>query len=137
MKAYIRTYGCQMNERDSENIAANFVESGWEITHDESQADVIVINTCSVREQAELKAIGKLSHILNFRKYKKSTLPIIGTTGCMAQNRGEEIAKILPEIDFVIGPRKTHLVADVAINLYNKKRWINLHQPILCKQNHL
>lgn len=121
MKAYIRTYGCQMNERDSENIAANFVENGWEITHDESQADVIVINTCSVREQAELKAIGKLSHILNFRKYKKSALPIIGTTGCMAQNRGEEIAKILPEIDFIAGPRKTHLVADIAIELYNKK----------------
>ncbi len=120
MKAYIRTYGCQMNERDSENIAANFVERGWEITDDESKADVIVINTCSVRAQAEQKAIGKLSHILSYRKWQKRNLPIIGVTGCMAQNRGESLSKTLPLLDFIAGPRKTHLVADIAISAFNK-----------------
>ncbi|MBE6414439.1 MAG: tRNA (N6-isopentenyl adenosine(37)-C2)-methylthiotransferase MiaB [Verrucomicrobiaceae bacterium] len=120
MKAYIRTYGCQMNERDSENIAANFVEKGWTITSVEDEADVIVINTCSVREQAEQKAIGKLSHLLSYRKWQKRNLPIIGVTGCMAQNRGEEIAKALPRIDFIAGPRKTHLVANIAIDIHNK-----------------
>ena len=109
-----------MNERDSENIAANFVERGWEITDDESKADVIVINTCSVREQAEQKAIGKLSHILSYRKWQKRNLPIIGVTGCMAQNRGESLSKTLPLLDFIAGPRKTHLVADIAISAFNK-----------------
>ena len=115
-----------MNERDSENIAANFVENGWEITFDENEADAIVVNTCSVREQAELKAIGKLGHILNFRKYNKSRLPIIGVTGCMAQNRGAKIAETLPEIDFIIGPRKTHTVAKVAAEIFRaaqSERW--------------
>lgn len=133
MKAYIRTYGCQMNERDSENIAANFVGLGWEITDTESDADAIVINTCSVREQAELKAIGKLGHILNFRKSTKRRLPIIGTTGCMAQNRGGEIARMLPDIDFVIGPRKTHTVAGVVDAIY-KKRAENGFAPADCAQ---
>ncbi|MBQ2721589.1 MAG: tRNA (N6-isopentenyl adenosine(37)-C2)-methylthiotransferase MiaB, partial [Opitutales bacterium] len=60
MKVYIRTYGCQMNDRDSEDIAVQFIERGWELTDDENQADVCIVNTCSVREQAEQKAIGKL-----------------------------------------------------------------------------
>ncbi len=126
-----------MNERDSENIAANFVERGWEITSDEAQADVIVINTCSVREQAEQKAIGKLSHLLSYRKWQKRLLPIIGVTGCMAQNRGESLTKSLPLIDFIAGPRKTHLVADIAIDAYNNvidKKFSskkNLHKPFI------
>lgn len=121
MKAHIRTYGCQMNERDSENIAANFVENGWQITDTEADADVIVVNTCSVREQAESKAIGKLGHLLTYRKSAGKTLPVIGTTGCMAQNRGADIAKTLPDIDFVVGPRKTHLVAKIAAEIFAEK----------------
>lgn len=108
-----------MNERDSENIAANFVENGWQIAPTEAEADAIVVNTCSVREQAEQKAIGKLSHLLSYRKWQKKHLPIIGVTGCMAQNLGADIAKALPLIDFVVGARKTHKVADIAASLYS------------------
>ncbi len=107
-----------MNERDSENIAANFVDLGWELSKDENEADAIVINTCSVREQAETKAIGKLSHILSARKSSGKALPVIGVTGCMAQNLGEEIVRRLPDIDFVIGSRKTHMVAETAAKIY-------------------
>ena len=77
-----------MNERDSENIAANFVERGWSITNNEDEADAIIVNTCSVREQAENKAIGKLGHLINYRNFTGKNLPVIGVTGCMAQNRG-------------------------------------------------
>ena len=77
-KALLRTYGCQMNERDSENIAAMFAERGWELTDDEDAADIIVINTCSVREQAEQKAIGKLWHLVSRRRWRGTFLPVIG-----------------------------------------------------------
>ena len=59
MKVYIKTYGCQMNERDSESAAAMLAEAGHQIVRTEKEADLIILNTCSVREQAELKAIGK------------------------------------------------------------------------------
>ena len=121
MKAHIRTYGCQMNERDSENIAANFVERGWSITNNEAEADAIIVNTCSVREQAENKAIGKLGHLINYRNFTGKNLPVIGVTGCMAQNRGGQLVKILPGLDFVAGARKTHKVADIAEQIYRQK----------------
>ena len=120
-KALLRTYGCQMNERDSENIAAMFAERGWELTDDEDAADIIVINTCSVREQAEQKAIGKLWHLVSRRRWRGTFLPVIGVTGCMAQNRGAKISDEVPGVDFILGARKTHLVADTAIGIYDKR----------------
>jgi len=120
-KALVRTYGCQMNERDSENIAAAFVERGWEITDDENVADIIVVNTCSVREQAEQKAIGKLWHLVSHRRAQKKVLPIIGVTGCMAQNLGAKIAEEVAGIDFIAGARKTHVVPDIAIKIYEQR----------------
>ncbi len=130
VKAYIRTYGCQMNDRDSENIAAQFIERGWEITDDENQADVAVVNTCSVREQAEQKAIGKLGHLIWLRKPFGKDFPVVGVTGCMAQNKGEDLVKLLPDIDFVAGARQTYKVADIAIDIYNKRKNGITHPPI-------
>ena len=59
-KVYINTYGCQMNERDSEQVSQMFVERGYTMTREEPDADVILMNTCSVRDQAEQKALGKM-----------------------------------------------------------------------------
>ncbi len=103
MKVYIKTYGCQMNERDSENLAALLEERGHEIAASEAEADVFVANTCSVREAAELKALGKLSRVASAKKAGK---PIIGVMGCMSQNRGAEIIKAVPRIDFIAGTRQ-------------------------------
>ena len=71
-KVFIKTYGCQMNERDSEAVMCNLLENGHEITENEDSADVILLNTCSVREKAEQKAIGKASRILNSSSEKKT-----------------------------------------------------------------
>jgi len=60
MKFYIKTYGCQMNERDSDSAAALLIEAGYELCESENDADIIIFNTCSVRDQAERKAVGKL-----------------------------------------------------------------------------
>ena len=122
MKVYLRTYGCQMNERDSDHIAAKFMALGCEIVDDWSIADIAVVNTCSVREQAEQKAIGKLGHLIDERRGRKSLFPVIGLTGCMAQNRGESILDILPQLDFVLGSRKTHIVADCAVEIWRERK---------------
>ncbi len=127
MKVFLRTYGCQMNERDSENIAAQFEEQGCKITDSEKEADICVVNTCSVREQAEQKAIGKLGHLVGLKTRKTrsgekiSGLPVVGVTGCMAQNLGEKLAQIVPEIDFALGTRKTHLVAETALRIARER----------------
>ena len=83
MKVFIKTYGCQMNERDSENLASQLKARGHEIAENERDADVFVANTCSVREAAEQKALGKLSRVAY---KKKNGFPIIGVMGCMSQN---------------------------------------------------
>ncbi len=111
-----------MNDRDSEDIAAQFLERGWEITDDETVADVSIVNTCSVREQAEQKAIGKLGHLVWARKCNKSDLPVVGVTGCMAQNRGAGLVKMIPDLDFVAGSKQTHRIAELAIDIYNKRK---------------
>lgn len=119
MKVYIKTYGCQMNERDSENLAAQLKLRGHEIARTEAEADVFVANTCSVREAAEQKAIGKL---LRISHKKKNGFPIIGVMGCMSQNRGAEIVKSVPKIDFIAGSRKTPYVADYIEEIAKRRK---------------
>ncbi len=105
IKVHIKTYGCQMNERDSEMVAALLKERGYTLTQSESQADIILINTCSVREKAESKALGKLG-LLTSQNHKEGKQKIIGVMGCMAQRLGEEIFKLLPKLDFAVGSHK-------------------------------
>ncbi|MBO5782460.1 MAG: tRNA (N6-isopentenyl adenosine(37)-C2)-methylthiotransferase MiaB [Opitutales bacterium] len=119
MKVYIKTYGCQMNERDSENLAAQLKLRGHEIAATEAEADVFVANTCSVREAAEQKAIGKL---LRISYKKKNGFPSIGVMGCMSQNKGAEIVKAVPKIDFIAGSRKTPYVADYIEEIAKRRK---------------
>ena len=88
MKVYIKTYGCQMNERDSEAAAGMLAALGYEITDQEDAADILIFNTCSVRDQAERKAIGKIGILTRLKRRKPDIY--IGIMGCMAQNRREE-----------------------------------------------
>ena len=106
MKAYIKTYGCQMNERDSEALAGMLSARGWEITQNENDADLLIFNTCSVREQAERKALGKIMHMKKLKRGREHI--IIGVIGCMAQNHGEKLFQELPHIDFVLGTGQLH-----------------------------
>ena len=70
-RVFIKTYGCQMNERDSELVAHDLMQNGYDLVNNESDADVVLLNTCSVREKAEKKAIGKANNLLSKRKKKK------------------------------------------------------------------
>ena len=108
---FIKTYGCQMNERDSEAVAAQLVAKGYSLAPSESIADVVLLNTCSVRDMAEQKAINKMKNIIGSARKDKPN-QIVGFMGCMAQSRGQELIDKLPDVDLVIGTQKFHRTAD-------------------------
>src|SRR3989440_7915399 len=108
---YIKTYGCQMNERDSEAVAAQLVAKGYALASSEHVADVILLNTCSVRDLAEQKALNKMENVAaEVRRSRPNVL--LGFMGCMAQSRGRELIERLPDVDLVIGTQKFHRTAD-------------------------
>jgi tRNA-2-methylthio-N6-dimethylallyladenosine synthase len=114
-RVYIKTYGCQMNERDSEAVAAMLRGKGYALVDNEKEADVVLLNTCSVRDQAEQKAIGKAGHLA--KRKRKDPNFIIGVMGCMAQNRGGALLDSLPDLDLIIGTQKFHRVPDHLSNI--------------------
>lgn len=122
MKFLIRTYGCQMNERDSEALAGKLISLGHAATTQEEEADVMIFNTCSVREQAERKAIGKMQFMRDVKRRHPHLL--LGVIGCMAQNRGEELFKILPHLDFVVGTAQLHRLPEIIESLREERRQI-------------
>ena len=104
MKYLLHTYGCQMNVRDAEAVAACLEMSGHLPAVSEDDADLIIVNTCSVRGKAEDKAVGKLGLLCA----GKRTAPhrLVGVMGCMAQRRGAALLKKIPQLDFVLGTRQ-------------------------------
>ncbi|MGD0086202.1 MAG: MiaB/RimO family radical SAM methylthiotransferase [Verrucomicrobiota bacterium] len=108
---YIKTYGCQMNERDSEAVAAQLVAKGYTLAPSETGADVILLNTCSVRDLAEQKALRKMENLAGeIRRHRPEV--VLGFMGCMAQSRGQELIDRLPDVDLVLGTQKFHRAAD-------------------------
>jgi len=118
---YIKTYGCQMNERDSEAVAAQLVAKGYTLAASEHVADVVLLNTCSVRDNAEQKAINKMENIAgDIRKHRPSV--VLGFLGCMAQSRGQELIDRLPDVDLVLGTQKFHRTADYLDEILQGRR---------------
>ena len=117
-KFFIKTYGCQMNERDSEQVARSLLDRGYEAAANEAEADVVLLNTCSVRDMAEQKAIGKMGMLGRMAKERPEV--VFGFLGCMAQARGAELLKLMPHLDLVVGTQKFHRVADYVEELRNE-----------------
>jgi len=118
---YIQTYGCQMNERDSEAVAAQLVARGYTLAPTERGADVILLNTCSVRDQAEQKALNKMQNVAAaVRRDRPDT--VLGFLGCMAQSRGRELIDRLPDVDLVIGTQRFHRTADYLDDIFAGRR---------------
>jgi tRNA-2-methylthio-N6-dimethylallyladenosine synthase len=113
-KVYLETYGCQMNVSDSERVAASLAAKGFQITSDEDSADVILINTCSVREKAEQKLYSRIGRI----RHQTGDRPAIGVLGCVAQLEGETLFSRSGEIDFVVGTKAVGRVAEAINNFY-------------------
>lgn len=109
-RVFVKTYGCQMNERDSEAMAASLVRAGYTRAADEHAADVVIVNTCSVRAKAEAKAIGKLRLLATPRR---KGARIVGAVGCMVQRLGADTAGLVKGLDFAIGTHRLHTLPAV------------------------
>ena len=130
-KVYIKTYGCQMNERDSEQVAQMLIARGHVITANAQEADVVLLNTCSVRDLAEQKALGKIGMLGSLSRQR----PVVyGLLGCMAQSRGSSLLKDVPHLDLVVGTQKFHHVADYVEQALDRKsslRWDDVRFSIV------
>ncbi|MEO5720416.1 MAG: tRNA (N6-isopentenyl adenosine(37)-C2)-methylthiotransferase MiaB [Chthoniobacterales bacterium] len=126
-KFYIKTYGCQMNERDSEQVAHSLIERGYQPVANEAEADVVLLNTCSVRDMADQKALGKMGMMGQIAKRRPEV--VFGFLGCMAQARGDSLFSGMPHLDLVVGTQKFHRVADYVEELLEKKRARRMDDP--------
>lgn len=111
-KVYIETFGCQMNVADTERAATGLRKSGYEMTASAETADVVLLNTCSVRERAERKIFRRIGEV---RKLSSPTRkrPLIGVMGCVAQLEGPSIFRNSPAVDLVIGTRATDRISSL------------------------
>ncbi len=100
-KVYLETFGCQMNVSDSERVSTVLAQDGFEMTPHEDAADVVIFNTCSVRERAEHKLYTRVGEVRHSRPRK----PVVGVMGCVAQLEGETIFEKIGGVDFVLGTR--------------------------------
>ncbi|MBI4706518.1 MAG: tRNA (N6-isopentenyl adenosine(37)-C2)-methylthiotransferase MiaB [Candidatus Omnitrophica bacterium] len=129
-KVFIRTLGCQMNVRDSEVIGGLLARAGYEITDDEQQADIVIFNTCSVRQMAEDRVWSAVGNAVNREKHRDSpqkagTVPIIGITGCMANNYREAIFEKAPAVDFVVGTADIGKLPEIIKEIQKHKGSLN------------
>ena len=120
-KLYIKTYGCQMNEYDSDKISDLLSEDSKVCkTENQSDADIILFNTCSVREKAQEKVFSDLGRIKHLKKKNPNLL--IGVGGCVASQEGKNIIKRAPYVDLVFGPQTLHKVPEMVEKARNEKR---------------
>ena len=119
LKSYhIRTYGCQMNELDTEIMAGQLQSRGLKASPTEEGADLLIYNTCSIRDLAERKVMGKLGQLGRRKKDK-----IIGITGCMAMAKKESLFRKFPHLDFVVGTNNiTDLNTVIDEVIYSQKQ---------------
>ena len=119
-RAFIGVYGCQMNISDAERMEGQLATLGYERTEDMARADLILLNTCCVRETAEDKVYGKIGEIKHIKRANPSL--IFGITGCMAQKEGEALIRRAPHIDFVLGTNKVHELKATVRRLESARR---------------
>ena len=118
MKFHIKTYGCQMNERDSESLACLLERKGYTRADSEKGADIVVVNTCSVRGKAEEKALGKLGLLVSGKK--KGERLAVGAIGCMVERIGADIFNKIPGLDFAGGTRRISDIPDIIREALNR-----------------
>ena len=123
MKFYkIVTYGCQMNVHDSEKLAGMLEDLGYTVTENTEEADVVVFNTCAIRQGAEDRAIGNIGNLKGLKKKKPDM--IIAVCGCMTQQkeRAEEIKKTFPFVNIIFGTHNLYKFKEYLIDYQNKKK---------------
>jgi len=134
-KVFIRSFGCQMNDYDSAKMAdVLHAAEGYEATGDVEQADLILFNTCSVREKAQEKVFSDLGRV----QHLKAKGVLIGVGGCVASQEGEEIIKRAPYVDVVFGPQTLHRLPELLAERQQKARpQVDIRFPEIEKFDHL
>ncbi|MCK9264105.1 MAG: tRNA (N6-isopentenyl adenosine(37)-C2)-methylthiotransferase MiaB [Desulfomonilia bacterium] len=112
MKGYVKifTYGCQMNDLDSRKMYSLLAGDGWEATESLEKADLVILNTCSVRQKAYEKALSNIGRLRPYKRRKPSL--IIAVTGCIAQQKGRDIISRMPHVDIVLGTHQLHRICE-------------------------
>jgi tRNA-2-methylthio-N6-dimethylallyladenosine synthase len=110
-KAYIKTYGCQMNVHDSEKMAGVLLREGFALTEDQGEADVVIYNTCGIREKAEQKFLSDLGRTRRL-KLKRPALKI-AVAGCVAQQKGRALLRQAPYVDCILGPQNISALGEM------------------------
>lgn len=134
-KLYLKTYGCQMNVYDSERMAETLGAQGYEATDTPDDADMILLNTCHIREKAAEKVYSELGRFKHL-KAKKPDLKI-GVAGCVAQAEGDEIMRRQPMVDLVVGPQAYHRLPDLLTRTGNGAKPVDTDFPTEDKFDHL
>ena len=111
-KLFIKTYGCQMNVYDSERMAEAMAADGYVTTDQAEDADMVLINTCHIREKASEKLFSDLGRLRPLKALKPGLK--IGVAGCVAQAEGDEILRRMPLVDLVVGPQSYHRLPEMA-----------------------
>jgi tRNA-2-methylthio-N6-dimethylallyladenosine synthase len=118
-KVWIKTFGCQMNEWDSQAMLGILRREGWEPTNLPEEADLLLINTCSVRKKPEEKALSVLGYLTKLKREKPHIL--VGVAGCMAQRMGDELLKRFPMLDFILGTGQVKNIVSIVNKARNGK----------------
>ena len=135
---YIKTMGCQMNEYDSDFLTQSLISSGFSQVDNLKYADIILINTCTVRAKPEQKAYSLLGRMSELKQENPGL--IIGVIGCLAQQKGHELMKRFPQLDFVMGPRELGRIKEILRRIdTNGEKFVATHlepappQPVICQ----
>jgi tRNA-2-methylthio-N6-dimethylallyladenosine synthase len=136
-KLYIKTHGCQMNEYDSDKMTEVLINAhGMTLTQDEHEADVILLNTCSIREKAQEKVFSQLGRWRKLKQEKPNL--IIGVGGCVASQEGESIVKRAPYVDLVFGPQTLHRLPQLLeARRTSERSQVDISFPEIEKFDHL
>ncbi|MEM9642953.1 MAG: tRNA (N6-isopentenyl adenosine(37)-C2)-methylthiotransferase MiaB, partial [Pseudomonadota bacterium] len=134
-KLFVKTYGCQMNVYDSERMADALGTAGYEITDQQDQADLILLNTCHIREKAAEKVYSELGRLKPLKKANPDLK--IGVAGCVAQAEGAEIMRRQPLVDLVVGPQAYHRLPDMAARVVAGQSALDTEFPAEDKFDHL
>ena len=137
-KVYIKTYGCQMNVYDSERMGDSLDGEGYVATQSPEDADLILLNTCHIREKAAEKLYSDLGRLRVMREERDPSRPLtIGVTGCVAQAEGDEILRRAPTVDLVVGPQTYHRLPELLQKVREGKKVVETEYAVEDKFAHL
>ncbi|SFZ84891.1 tRNA-2-methylthio-N6-dimethylallyladenosine synthase [Devosia enhydra] len=138
-KVFIKTYGCQMNVYDSERMADALGASGYVETKEMAEADLVLLNTCHIREKASEKVFSELGRLREMRAERREAGGdlMVGVTGCVAQAEGDEIARRAPVVDLVVGPQSYHRLPEIVARARSGEKVVDTEFPPEDKFSHL